>query len=159
MFSIFHLFIFFILAFFTEPPKVVISPKNQSFTTGSEVSIRCSATGYPKPTIVWTHNDMFIIGSNRQGAGLFALSLFYFTVFLVTAEFLFIHRYRFIPEGTLIIKRAIPKDAGLYGCLASNSAGTERETSTLTYIGKYHKRQQIYKKNPKQTDNLRKNIG
>ncbi|XP_019355735.1 hemicentin-1 isoform X2 [Alligator mississippiensis] len=90
-----------------EPPKVVISPKNQSFTTGSEVSIRCSATGYPKPTIVWTHNDMFIIGSNR---------------------------YRFIPEGTLIIKRAIPKDAGLYGCLASNSAGTERETSTLTYI-------------------------
>ncbi|XP_019412229.1 PREDICTED: hemicentin-1 isoform X1 [Crocodylus porosus] len=90
-----------------EPPKVVISPKNQSFTTGSEVSIRCSATGYPKPTIVWTRNDMFIIGSNR---------------------------YRFIPEGTLIIKRAISTDAGLYGCLASNSAGTERDTSTLTYI-------------------------
>ncbi|XP_067391212.1 hemicentin-1 isoform X2 [Emydura macquarii macquarii] len=90
-----------------EPPKVVISPKNQSFTEGSEVSIMCSATGYPKPKIVWTHNDMFIMGSDR---------------------------YRLTPEGTLIIKKALPKDAGLYGCSASNSAGTERQTSTVTYI-------------------------
>ncbi|XP_009958752.1 PREDICTED: hemicentin-1-like, partial [Leptosomus discolor] len=90
-----------------EPPRVVISPKNQTFKEGSEVSIRCSATGYPKPTVVWTHNDMFIIGSSR---------------------------YRLTPEGTLIIRKAIPKDAGIYGCLASNSAGTEQQTSTLTYI-------------------------
>ncbi|XP_068809627.1 hemicentin-1 isoform X4 [Struthio camelus] len=90
-----------------EPPRVVISPKNQTFTEGSEVSIRCSATGYPKPTVVWTHNDMFIIGSSR---------------------------YRLTPEGTLIIRKAVPKDAGLYGCLASNSAGTEKQTSTLTYV-------------------------
>uniref|UniRef100_A0A8B9SMW0 Hemicentin 1 n=1 Tax=Anas platyrhynchos TaxID=8839 RepID=A0A8B9SMW0_ANAPL len=81
-----------------EPPRVVISPKNQTFTEGSEVSIRCSATGYPKPTVVWTHNEMLT------------------------------------PEGTLIIKKAIPKDEGVYGCLASNSAGTEKQTSTLTYI-------------------------
>uniref|UniRef100_A0A8C8BGQ6 Ig-like domain-containing protein n=1 Tax=Otus sunia TaxID=257818 RepID=A0A8C8BGQ6_9STRI len=81
-----------------EPPRVVISPKNQTFTEGSEVSIRCSAAGYPKPTVVWTHNDILT------------------------------------PEGTLIIRKAIPKDAGIYGCLASNSAGTERQTSTLTYI-------------------------
>uniref|UniRef100_A0A8C3GM35 Hemicentin 1 n=1 Tax=Cairina moschata TaxID=8855 RepID=A0A8C3GM35_CAIMO len=90
-----------------EPPRVIISPKNQTFTEGSEVSIRCSATGYPKPTVVWTHNEMFIIGS---------------------------YRYRLTPEGTLIIKKAIPKDEGVYGCLASNSAGTEKQTSTLTYI-------------------------
>ncbi|NXV13679.1 HMCN1 protein, partial [Cepphus grylle] len=90
-----------------EPPRVVISPKNQTFTEGSEVSIRCSATGYPQPTVVWTHNDMFIIGSSR---------------------------YRLTPEGTLIIRKAIPKDGGIYGCLASNSAGTETQTSTLTYI-------------------------
>ncbi|XP_030135337.4 hemicentin-1 [Taeniopygia guttata] len=90
-----------------EPPRLVISPKNQTFTEGSEVSIRCSATGYPKPTVVWTLNDMFIIGSSR---------------------------YRMTPEGTLIIRKAIPRDAGIYGCLASNSAGTEKQTSTLTYI-------------------------
>ncbi|NWW37465.1 HMCN1 protein, partial [Panurus biarmicus] len=90
-----------------EPPRLVISPKNQTFTEGSEVSIRCSATGYPKPTVVWTLNDMFITGSSR---------------------------YRMTPEGTLIIRKATPRDAGIYGCLASNSAGTEKQTSTLTYI-------------------------
>uniref|UniRef100_A0A8D2KTM3 Hemicentin 1 n=1 Tax=Varanus komodoensis TaxID=61221 RepID=A0A8D2KTM3_VARKO len=90
-----------------EPPRVTVSPKNQTFTEGSEVSIRCSATGHPKPTIVWTHNDMFLMTS---------------------------HRYRLTPEGTLIIKNAVLKDAGLYGCLASNAAGTVKETSILTYV-------------------------
>lgn len=40
------------------------------------------------------------------------------------------------PEGTLIIRKATSRDAGIYGCLASNSAGTEKQTSILTYIGK-----------------------
>ncbi|XP_044528060.1 hemicentin-1 [Gracilinanus agilis] len=90
-----------------EPPKVTVMPKSQSFTTGSEVSIMCSSTGYPKPKIVWTYNDLFIMGS---------------------------HRYRMTLEGTLIIKNAIPKDAGEYGCLASNLAGTDKQTSTLRYV-------------------------
>nr|XP_045732354.1 hemicentin-1 [Mirounga angustirostris] len=99
-----HYICFFL---FAEPPKVTVMPKNQSFTGGYEVSIRCSATGYPKPKITWTINDMFIMGS---------------------------HRYRMTSEGTLIIKNAVPKDAGIYGCLASNSAGTDKQTSTLRYI-------------------------
>lgn len=59
-----------VLFYLTEPPKVIVSPKNQSFTEGSEVSISCSATGYPKPTVVWTHNDMFLMASNRYVQGL-----------------------------------------------------------------------------------------
>uniref|UniRef100_A0A8C6DPR2 Hemicentin-1 n=1 Tax=Moschus moschiferus TaxID=68415 RepID=A0A8C6DPR2_MOSMO len=90
-----------------EPPKVTVMPKNQSFTGGSEVSIMCSATGYPKPKIAWTMNDKFIMGS---------------------------HRYRMTSEGNLFIKNAVPKDAGIYGCLASNSAGMDKQTSTLRYI-------------------------
>ncbi|XP_049724489.1 hemicentin-1 isoform X1 [Elephas maximus indicus] len=90
-----------------EPPKVTVMPKNQSFTGGSEVSIMCSTIGYPKPMITWTMNDMFIVGS---------------------------HRYRMASDGTLFIKNAVPEDAGIYGCLASNSAGTDKQTSTLRYI-------------------------
>ncbi|XP_044798653.2 hemicentin-1 isoform X3 [Bubalus bubalis] len=90
-----------------EPPKVTVMPKNQSFTAGSEVSIMCSTTGYPKPKIAWTVNDVFIMGS---------------------------HRYRMTSEGNLFIKNAVPKDAGIYGCLASNSAGMDKQTSTLRYI-------------------------
>lgn len=41
------------------------------------------------------------------------------------------------PDGTLIIKNTVQKDAGSYGCLASNVAGTDTQTSILTYIGEY----------------------
>ncbi|XP_004706727.1 hemicentin-1 [Echinops telfairi] len=90
-----------------ESPKVTVMPKNQSFTAGSEVSIMCSATGYPKPKITWTMNNMFIVGS---------------------------HRYRMTSDGTLFIRNSVPKDAGIYGCLASNSAGMDEQTSSLRFI-------------------------
>ncbi|XP_038613568.1 hemicentin-1 [Tachyglossus aculeatus] len=90
-----------------ESPRVLVMPKNQSFTEGSEVSLMCSATGYPKPKKVWMHNDVLILGS---------------------------HRYRVTSEGTLMIKNANSRDAGIYGCLASNTAGTDKQTSTLRYI-------------------------
>ncbi|XP_053341492.1 hemicentin-1 [Clarias gariepinus] len=88
-------------------PIVTVNPPNQTFSAGDEVRLRCSAKGHPTPTVVWTYNDMFIIGSSR---------------------------HRMIPDGTLVIRSTVQKDAGVYGCLASNVAGTESKTAILTYI-------------------------
>ncbi|RXN06313.1 hemicentin-1 [Labeo rohita] len=90
-----------------EPPVVTVDPRNQTFRTGQEVWIRCSAKGYPLPMVVWTHNDMFIMGSSR---------------------------HRMTPDGTLVIRNTGPKDAGTYGCLASNVAGTDTQTAIVSYI-------------------------
>ncbi|KAG7230562.1 hypothetical protein INR49_025278 [Caranx melampygus] len=90
-----------------EVPRVSVEPQNQTFTTGDEVRIRCSASGYPPPRLVWTHNDMFIMASSR---------------------------HRMTPDGTLVIRNMEKKDGGVYGCLASNQAGTDTMTSTLSYI-------------------------
>nr|XP_055041763.1 hemicentin-1 isoform X2 [Misgurnus anguillicaudatus] len=90
-----------------EPPVVTVDPRNQTFRTGQEVWIRCSAKGYPSPMIVWTHNDIFIMGSSR---------------------------HRMTPDGTLVIRNMGVKDAGTYGCLASNVAGTDTQTAIVSYI-------------------------
>uniref|UniRef100_A0A8C1K3P7 Hemicentin-1 n=1 Tax=Cyprinus carpio TaxID=7962 RepID=A0A8C1K3P7_CYPCA len=83
-----------------EPPVVTVDPRNQTFRTGQEIWIRCSAKGYPLPMVVWTHNDM----------------------------------HRMTPDGTLVIRKTGPKDAGTYGCLASNVAGTDTQTAIVSYI-------------------------
>ncbi|KAM7409728.1 hypothetical protein PAMA_001291 [Pampus argenteus] len=90
-----------------EVPRVSVEPLNQTFTTADEVRIRCSASGYPPPRMVWTHNGMFIMASSR---------------------------HRMTPDGTLFIRKMEKTDGGVYGCLASNQAGTDTMTSILTYI-------------------------
>ncbi|XP_051803642.1 hemicentin-1 [Acanthochromis polyacanthus] len=89
-----------------EVPRVSVEPRNQTFSTGEDMRIRCSASGYPAPRLVWTHNDMFLMASSR---------------------------YRMTPDGSLIIRNMEKKDGGVYGCLASNQAGTDSMTSILTY--------------------------
>lgn len=46
-----------------------------------------------------------------------------------------VFRHRMTPDGTLVIRNMEKKDEGVYGCLASNQAGTDTMTSILTYIG------------------------
>ncbi|XP_075689566.1 hemicentin-1 [Rhinoderma darwinii] len=90
-----------------DPPKVVIDPKNLTFTKGSGIKLKCSATGYPAPQLVWTHNDIFVRFSTR---------------------------YILTQDGTFFIKNAIEKDTGVYTCLAANAAGTDKQSSVLVYI-------------------------
>ncbi|XP_074490966.1 hemicentin-1 isoform X1 [Sebastes fasciatus] len=90
-----------------EVPRVSVEPQNQTFTAGDEMRIRCSGSGYPPPRLVWTHNDIFIVASSR---------------------------HQMTSDGTLVIRNMEKKDGGVYGCLASNQAGTDTVTSILTYI-------------------------
>ncbi|XP_034035488.1 hemicentin-1 [Thalassophryne amazonica] len=90
-----------------EVPRVSLEPMNQTFVAGAEVRIRCSASGYPTPRLIWTHNDMFIMASSR---------------------------YRMTPDGTLLIRNMQKKDGGVYSCLATNNAGTHKMTSVISYV-------------------------
>uniref|UniRef100_A0A3B3BIE7 Hemicentin 1 n=1 Tax=Oryzias melastigma TaxID=30732 RepID=A0A3B3BIE7_ORYME len=86
--------------------QVSVEPQNQTFMVGDDVRIQCSASGYPSPRLVWTHNDMFIVASS----------------------------FRMTSDGALIIKNSERKDEGVYRCLASNQAGTDTMSSMLTYV-------------------------
>ncbi|KAM5147900.1 hemicentin-1 [Mantella aurantiaca] len=90
-----------------DPPRVLVEPKNVTFTKGLRIRLKCSARGYPVPQIIWTHNDMFLTYSSR---------------------------YVITEDGSFVIKNAMEKDSGLYTCVAANIAGTDRQTSAFIYI-------------------------
>uniref|UniRef100_A0A7N5KTI0 Hemicentin 2 n=1 Tax=Ailuropoda melanoleuca TaxID=9646 RepID=A0A7N5KTI0_AILME len=87
-----------------EAPQVSIHTRSQHFSQGMEVSVSCSASGYPTPHISWS----------REGHALREDS-----------------RIRVDAQGTLIIQGVAPEDAGNYSCQAANEVGTDEETVTL----------------------------
>uniref|UniRef100_A0A4W5NNW1 protein-tyrosine-phosphatase n=1 Tax=Hucho hucho TaxID=62062 RepID=A0A4W5NNW1_9TELE len=81
-----------------EPPKWVSGPESQLSTIGSDVRIKCSATGTPQPTIQWRVNGKplkEVPASNRK-----------------------------VLDDTIVLHNAKSIDSAVYQCEASNRHGT-----------------------------------
>uniref|UniRef100_H0VN85 Hemicentin 2 n=1 Tax=Cavia porcellus TaxID=10141 RepID=H0VN85_CAVPO len=89
-----------------EVPQVSIDTRAQSFSQGVEVKVSCSASGYPTPHLSWSREGLPLQEDSRT---------------------------RVDPQGTLIIQRVAPEDAGNYTCRAANEVGADEETVTLYY--------------------------
>ncbi|KAM9743449.1 hemicentin-1 [Menidia menidia] len=89
-----------------EAPSVVVHPQTQAFSRGDEIRLVCSASGSPPPQLFWSHGNMFL--ANRP-------------------------RFNLNQFGVLTIRGALPEDAGIYTCLATNQAGTDSQSVSLTY--------------------------
>ncbi|KAG9483371.1 hypothetical protein GDO78_009341 [Eleutherodactylus coqui] len=87
-----------------DPPRVVVDPKNVAFTKGSGIKLKCLATGYPAPQIVWTHNDIFVRFSTR---------------------------HNILPSGSMRIFETRVTDSGMYTCVATNIAGNVTQSVKL----------------------------
>ncbi|XP_062316237.1 cell adhesion molecule L1-like a isoform X12 [Osmerus eperlanus] len=82
-----------------EPPSWLSgAPKSQLALIGEDVHIKCTATGKPKPAIVWRRN-----GQPLDDA-------------LITRSQVF--------EDTIVLHNARPEDSAVYQCEASNRHGT-----------------------------------
>ena len=95
-------------------PDIVEDPKNQSDVIGSNVTLNCTATGRPPPTITWIkNNDSYAVQSKPR--------------VVVSSSF----DYKKYHSHLLII--GVQKDdEGKYQCFASNSAG--EKTSTMAHL-------------------------
>ncbi|KAJ8016581.1 hypothetical protein DPEC_G00008720 [Dallia pectoralis] len=81
-----------------DPPRWLPEPpKGQLAGVGSDVNIKCSASGMPKPAITWRRNGKPLDDNST-------------------------HRRVF--DDTLMFHRAKPEDSGVYQCEASNRHGT-----------------------------------
>lgn len=90
-----------------------MSAENEEVVTkaGEAVTLQCTANGEPKSSIKWYDKDRREIRSSRR----IAVS----------------------SRGHLIINAIEVSDTGFYTCLASNIAGSDSATVTLTVLSKY----------------------
>ena len=90
-----------------ESPAVVVSPVTLTVNEGGSASFQCSASGNPKPTLVWSklNNQSEIAQSAVSG-------------------------------GKLELKHVTGSDTGLYQCAATNILGDSRKVVRLTVNGK-----------------------
>lgn len=91
-----------VLHYFTlmveEPPEWVAEPESQLRMIGSDVLIKCSADGTPRPTMTWRVN-----GEPLQGAPA---------------------ANRKVLDDTIVLHNAKASDSAVYQCEASNKHGT-----------------------------------
>ncbi|KAL9846109.1 hemicentin-1 isoform 2-T2 [Geothlypis trichas] len=88
------------------PPRIRSMDTQYSVTESSQAVLSCVAEGIPAPTINWRKDNMLL----RDTAG----------------------KYQTVPGGDLILDSVVPEDSGSYTCIATNAAGEDMHTVTLT---------------------------
>ena len=89
-------------------PTVVVSPATLTVNEGGSASFQCSASGNPKPAIVWSKLE------NKSEITQSAVS-----------------------AGTLQLKHVTGNDLGLYQCSATNILGKDQAAAQLLVNCKY----------------------
>jgi len=89
-------------------PRIVERPVDQTVLEGASASLRCSASGVPRPTVSWLKNDLDLPVDVRL---------------------------RVDDNGTLQMTELRRADSGVYRCVASNSLGSVSEFARLHVFG------------------------
>ncbi|TRY54403.1 hypothetical protein DNTS_023681 [Danionella cerebrum] len=88
------------------PPQIFVAQSEMSIMQGLRVVLPCAAKGVPEPKLSWEKLGIPLV--NQPG------------------------KYTLRESGGLIIDRAEPGDAGVFTCVATNTAGTARWDIRLT---------------------------
>ena len=110
----------------TVAPNITTPTNEQQFniTEGSNVSVTCSATGYPIPTVVWQNSDGSSLSNNRLVSGSPVISSTGVgNVSSVSVE--------------LMVIGAMRVDSGMYRCSANNIVNSNTRDITITVQCKY----------------------
>ena len=97
-----------------------------NITEENNVSITCTATGYPVPTVVWQNGDGSSLSNNRivSGSPVNISSTGVGNVTSVSVE--------------LMVIGAIRVDTGMYRCSANNSVSSTTRNIIITVRGKLY---------------------
>jgi len=111
----------YIICCFIVPPNITIPVEGQEFTIteGSNGSITCTATGYPRPTVVWQNSVGSSLNNPRLVSGSEVMSSTGVgNVTSVSVE--------------LMVTGAMRVDTGMYTCSASNILNSASSSINIT---------------------------
>ncbi|XP_030311670.1 immunoglobulin superfamily member 10 [Calypte anna] len=95
------------------PPRIAGDSRHLLIAhSGKALAVKCRAQGRPPPTISWVLANATRVSESSPGNG----------------------KVRLEPDGTLVIKEVTIYDRGLYTCMATNPAGTDRLVVRLQVI-------------------------
>ena len=77
--------------------------------------VNCTATGMRPPTYHWLHNNLNIANIVAEDDRITANNI----------------------TGSLVIRNIMFTDAGMYTCVATNTAGSDRQDHEVTVVGKF----------------------
>ena len=98
---------------FAVAPEIVTGPHTQNVTAGQSFILRCSATGYPVPSIEWTLNG---------------------TVNIINSPVTIITIVEGLRSNTsvLAVSNAMTDDTGIYQCIATNVVNNDTQDANVT---------------------------
>ncbi|XP_076306880.1 cell adhesion molecule Dscam1-like isoform X1 [Tachypleus tridentatus] len=97
------------------PPRWIDEPQDITISIGKKASIRCSASGYPKPEIHWKRNSGVVAGDG----------------FLTIPN---TGRVKMNKDGALVIDSVVSEDAGYYTCQASTGVAADLNKTVLLTV-------------------------
>ena len=95
---------------FQVSPQIITPPISRYVTEGDRVDLICIASGFPKPTLVWTFNN----GNLPSG----------------------INQFNREGESNLVLPSVTKEMNGTYKCTAKNKANTAAHSAVLRVYGK-----------------------
>ena len=91
---------------YSVAPLLLVGPSAMNATLSENFTLLCSASGYPVPTIIWTHNGTLVSEDENDRATI--------TPQLITSRSVM---------STLAVSMAEINDSGDYACIVTSSIG------------------------------------
>ena len=120
-----------ILFLSTVVPVVTITPMNQTVVSPNTTTFNCSATAKPQAEIQWMRNGMLLGNTvdNTTKITIIGIAQGDCNITRPPSEC--------VLTSTLMLTGTIPDNVGEYVCTASNPAGSDMKTASLTVHGIY----------------------